>query len=181
MLNDNSQHLRLTLDDHNGPVKTLVSLNENLLASGSEDKSIKIWNLNRAEKLRFSFNSTNGHRKPVDFLVTLGETQGLLASGSKSETFIKIWDYNAGIFITEYDHTKNIKALIYLGQNLLVSCSSYKIIVWDIFNKKIKYHIDPKNKLNLLTSLNNNMMASASENEIQIWNVAMKGLPEMHQ
>ena len=94
MLNDNSHHLRFTLDGHTGPVNALVSLEENLLASGSEDRTIKIWNLNEAEKLKFTLNSTNGHRKQVDFLVSLGETQGLLASGSTSETFIKIWDYN---------------------------------------------------------------------------------------
>jgi WD40 repeat protein len=169
VLNDNSQHLRFTLFDHTGPVNTLVSLKENLLASGSYDTTIKIWNLNQAKNPKFTLNSFNGHRKQVNFLCSLGENQGHLASGSTSETFIKIWDYNEGIFINEYNHVANIKSLVYLGQNLLISCSSYKIIVWDILDKRIKHQIDSKIQFNLLISLQNNMIASASENEIKIW------------
>jgi WD40 repeat protein len=179
VLNDNSQHLRFTLDGNTtGPVNALVSLKENLLASGSYDATIKIWNLNQAKNPKFTLNSFNGHRKQVNFLCSLGENQGLFASGSTSETSIKIWDYNEGIFINEYNHLANIKALVYLGQNLLASCSSYKIIVWDILNKKLKYQIDSKNQFNLLISLHDNMIASASENEIKIWNVSKNGITE---
>jgi WD40 repeat protein len=172
VLNDNSQHLRFTLDGNTTrPVNALVSLKENLLASGSYDTTIKISNLNQVEKLKFTLNSTNGHRKQVSFLCSLGENQGHLASGSTSETSIKIWDYNEGIFINEYNHAQNIKALVYLGNNLLASGSANQIIVWDFLSQKLKsqMNLTSKYSLKLLISLHNNIIASASENEIKIW------------
>jgi WD40 repeat protein len=172
VLNDNSQQLRFTLDGHTGPINALVSLEENLLASASDDNTVKIWTLNQTENLKFTLYSSNGHRNKVYFLVSLGKGQNLLASGSRSEAFIKIWNYKTGTFFNEYNHALNIRALVYLGQHLLASGSINQIIVRDILNKKLKYQIDPKNQLNLLTSLNNNMMASASGNEIKIWNVS---------
>ena len=61
----------------------------NILASGSDDKSIKIWNFESGSCLL----TLNGHRDFVTALHFLGNNK--LASGSK-DTTIKIWDIESG-------------------------------------------------------------------------------------
>ncbi|RNA35496.1 F-box WD repeat-containing 1A, partial [Brachionus plicatilis] len=66
------------------------------LASGSGDKTIKIWKKNNFELI----NTLNGHSNDILCLAVL--KNGDLASGSQDET-IRIWNTNSGILrITIY-------------------------------------------------------------------------------
>ena len=63
------------------------------MASGSEDYTIKIWDVTIG-KLKFNFDETNGGH--TDSVVSLESLEnGYLASGSDNRT-IKIWDITSG-------------------------------------------------------------------------------------
>ena len=74
----------IILTDSEKPCKSLLVLNDSILATGSQDNTIKLWNLNS----RSLITSLKGHSKEVSALVLLDD--GRLASGSMDET-IKIW------------------------------------------------------------------------------------------
>ena len=74
---------------HTDYVTSLVCLKNGLLASGSYDSKIKIWNVTDG-KLKYSFDQLNGgHTHLIWSLVILDN--GLLASGSDDYS-VKIWD-----------------------------------------------------------------------------------------
>jgi WD40 repeat protein len=71
-------------------VKYLALLLDNMLASSSDDKTIKIWDTVSGKSLK-TLNDSNG---TVNSLVVLPDYR--LASGSSDKT-IKIWDKNSRI------------------------------------------------------------------------------------
>ncbi len=70
-------------------VRSLVELDNGYLASGSDDASLKIWDITNG-KLKFTIDNSNQHFDSVQSLASL-EGNGFVASGSFDET-IKIWD-----------------------------------------------------------------------------------------
>ena len=78
------------------------SLANNKLASGSGDKSIKIWNIDSGKCIR----TLNGHDSPIFSLQLLLNNK--LASGSADHS-IKIWNLDSGECIrTLNGHTNNV-------------------------------------------------------------------------
>ena len=88
-VNKGKKKLIRTLKGHTSAVFCLVVLPNGQLASGSFDKTIKIWDTNTGKEIR----TLKGHTNSVYCLVVL--PNGQLASGSRDQT-IKIWDTNTG-------------------------------------------------------------------------------------
>ena len=64
--------------------------NTKLIASGSVDNTIKIWNYETGECL----NTLSGHNSAIKSISSIENTK-LLVSGS-GDSKIKIWDYESG-------------------------------------------------------------------------------------
>ena len=78
-----------TLEDHQGGVRSLSITNDGRLISGSEDKSIKIWDTRSWTCVQ----TIDGHD---DFVrIVLGLNGNRIASGSRDNT-LKIWNYTSG-------------------------------------------------------------------------------------
>jgi WD40 repeat protein len=104
-----------TLRGHTDCVNTLVQLADGMLASGSWDKTIKIWNPQTGACL----HTLQGHMVYVNALVQLAD--GALASGSTDKT-IKIWNPQTGACLRTLDgHTSDITALAQLADGALAS------------------------------------------------------------
>ncbi|MGZ3633556.1 MAG: WD40 repeat domain-containing protein [Parachlamydiaceae bacterium] len=73
-----------TLKGHTHWLRALAPLDDGTLASGSEDKTIKVWDLQIGSCLK----TLKGHKWHVMALAVLGD--GTLASGSSDNT-IKVW------------------------------------------------------------------------------------------
>lgn len=114
------------LTGHDGPVNSIVQINDNLLASGSDDAKIFIWDLS-------SFKATKileGHTSAIKRLIV---TQaGDLVSSSDDKT-IRIW--NTTTFNCTYvlkNHTLSINALALLKNGNIASGSADKYIhIWN--------------------------------------------------
>ena len=72
-----------TLNGHTNSVRALSTLSNGNIASGSGDKTIKIWNVSTGECI----HTLNGHTSCVYALTTLSD--GKIGSGS--DNTIKIW------------------------------------------------------------------------------------------
>ncbi len=106
--NINNGSLVFSFQGHTNKVNDLVFLNNNdLLASSSDDKTVRIWNLTKSNNVQYDivFNLT-GHSSNVQGLKLV--SSDLLASGSSDKTVI-LWNITTGtLYKTLTGHTSGI-------------------------------------------------------------------------
>ena len=140
----------------------------NRLASGSNDNSIKIWNLNSGECIK----TLNGHTSVVRSLQLLANNR--LASGSDDKS-IKIWNLDSGECLkTLSGHTNYIYSLHLLAKNRLASGSNDNLIkIWNLDSgeciKTLTGHTSAVWSLQLCA--NNRLASGSNDNSIKIWNL----------
>lgn len=120
------------LDWQSGVVYCLKVLPSGELASGSDDRTVKIWHVPTGQFIK----TLEGHADCVVSLEVL--PSGDLASGSKDGT-IKIWDVETGSCLkTLAAHTGTVECLQVLSNGDLASgsTSDRTIKIWKIPNRK---------------------------------------------
>jgi len=127
-------------ESHTNSIKSLVRAGENLLASGSDDSTIKIWNYITGELVytfNYDDNEQQGHNGSVLSLVSLNN-KDLIASGSTDST-IKIWNVTSGQLVHTFKgHTNSVNVLLLLG---------------NLFGKKFKSNFSNREDIYFLKSL----------------------------
>ena len=122
------KHVTDILQGHECTVWSITSLNSDssIIASGSSDNSIIIWDLNNL-KIIFTLE---GHENTISSLRLMNN--GLLLSSSWDAT-IKIWNLKTRTCLTNLKGHKNIVwDVIQLSDGNIASCSSdNSIIVWE--------------------------------------------------
>jgi WD40 repeat protein len=136
-------HCLQTLTGHQGEVTSVaISPDNELIASGSSDKTIRLWSLHTGELLYTwsgrSFRFSQGHR---DGITSLGfsPSSELLISSSADGT-VKQWDLYSGELINSLPgHGWGITAIaLHPDQPLLVSGSVDGLIqLWDLETEKL--------------------------------------------
>ena len=152
----------------------LKIINTSLIATGSKDLTIKLWNQS------YLVSTLYGHLKPVISLLALpyysDQAIPVLASGS-CDTTIKTWNLTSYSLIhTLNAHTGCVNSLALYGSKIMLSGSSdMKIIVWNIINnfEIITYLTGHSNAINSIDTYENRLIASGSQdNTIKIWSIA---------
>jgi len=161
-----------TLKGHEGEVYSVgFSPNGKKLASGSKDKTIKIWDVTTGKVL----NTLKGHESEV-WSVRFSPDGQQLASGSKDKT-IKIWDVTTGkVLNTLNGHESEVISVGFSpdGKKLASGSNDKTIKIWDVTTGKVlntlKGHEGYVNSVGF--SPDGKQLASGSnDNTIKIWNV----------
>jgi WD40 repeat protein len=156
------------IGEHKDSINSMIALPNGYIATASQDKTVKIWDLNK----NILIKTLVGHTDQIYCLALLSD--GNIASGSWDNT-IKIWesknDYKC---INNLNgHTDCVRCLLVLKNENLVSGSwDNSTRVWDCksYNciKTIEGHID---YVYSLINLNDGFYASGSgDKTIKIWN-----------
>lgn len=119
-----------TLLGHSGPVNTVVfSRDGKTIASGSDDKTVKVWQLNNGKEIR----TLKGHDNWV-YSVAISPNGENLVSSSKDNT-VKVWDFKTGKeLLTLTGHKGLINSVAISPDNQNIASASYDntIKIWNL-------------------------------------------------
>jgi hypothetical protein len=165
-----------TLTGHTERVSCLAVLSENLLASGSWDKRINIWDMSTGKCLR----DLREHTSLVLGLAVLPKDGGQLASCSADQT-IKIWQISTGECLqTLKGHTGPVCCLAVLvddetGCRLASGSSDETIKIWDflsgefVMTRELKGHTGLVACLGVLKGSQQLLASGGCDGTIKIW------------
>ncbi|BAY31277.1 WD-40 repeat-containing protein [Nostoc carneum NIES-2107] len=140
------------------------------LASGSEDKTIKLWDISTGKLLQ----TFNGHSSLIK-TIALSSDGKKLASGSDDKT-IKLWDISTGKLLQTFSgHSDVVNSVAFSsdGQKLASGSKDKTIKLWDVSTGKVlqTFNGHSKSVNSVAFSPDGKQLASgSSDNTIKLWN-----------
>ncbi|MDH6098182.1 WD40 repeat domain-containing serine/threonine-protein kinase [Anabaenopsis sp. FSS-46] len=172
--------LRHTLSGHSKPVCSVgFSPDSQTLASGSNDKTIKLWDVRTGKVRRTLTGFFTGHSDSV-YSVGFSPDGQTLASGSGDKT-IKLWDVTTGkVRHTLTGHSDSVCSVGFSpdGQTLASGSRDKTIKRWDVNTGKVRHTLTGhSNWVNSVVSPDGQTLASGSDdNTIKLWDVKTRKL-----
>ncbi|KIV92038.1 hypothetical protein PV10_06513 [Exophiala mesophila] len=156
------------LKGHSNGVMALQLL-DNILATGSYDSTIKLWNIDTGEELRTLRGHTMGIR-------CLQFDENKLISGSLDKT-LKVWNWRTGECISTYNgHTAGVIAL-HFDSDILVSGSVDNTArVWNFRDKSVftlRGHSDWVNSVKI-DSASRTIFTASDDCTVKLWDLDSK-------
>jgi WD40 repeat protein len=161
----------LILEGHDNLISSVAfapqHIQDCLLASGSDDNTIKVWNHQGECK------TLRGHEAWV-YSVAFSPNAEILASGSRDRT-VKLWDWRTGeCLYTLVGHQNRVKSVSFNpSSTILASASDDKTIkIWDVNNRTcLQTLTGHEDRVDCVVfSPNGNALASAScDKTIKLW------------
>ncbi|KAL9568837.1 hypothetical protein ACKAV7_007054 [Fusarium commune] len=162
-----------TLEGHTNWVSSVVFSNDGtLIASGSHDKTVKIWNIATGKEEQ----TLKGHTNSVSSVV-FSNNGKLIASGSYDNT-VKIWNIATGKEEqTLKGHINWVSSVVFSNDSKLIASGSYDktIKVWNVATGKEEQTLE--GHINWVSSVvfsnDSKLIASGSgDRTVKIWNMA---------
>ena len=156
-----------TLDQHQDKVVSLIELSSGKIATGSYDKTIKIWNIKKFE-CEMTLNEEGNVFCLLEF------EPNLLLSGTDKNT-IQLWDINnnKNNYLKKFEgHTLWVNGLVKCNDKYFASCSNDEDIrIWNFTTLKceniLKGHSDCV--LCLINLMDGKLCSGSSDCSIKIW------------
>lgn len=164
--------LLYTLQGHRDWVNSVaISPDGRILASGSEDNTIKLWDMNTGKMVR-TFKKgwwQKGHEGPVRTVIFSPDGE-FLVSGSDDNT-IKFWELKTGklrrIFV---GNGLWVRALAFSPDGRILASESEMIKLWEVKTGKTLFTLNGKNTVAF--SPDGRILASGgANNAIKLWDV----------
>jgi WD40 repeat protein len=157
------------LDAHSEGINVLCLMPDGLLASGSQDNTIRLWDMSTGAETA----ALEGHTGSVNALCPLAN--GRLASGSDDKT-IRLWDLATGTETARLvGHMRKVTALCLLADGRIASGSWDKTIrLWDLSTRLETARLDgDEDYFTALLLLPDGRLASGSDGmTFRVWDVA---------
>jgi len=170
------------LEGHSGGIHSVAfNLDGTLLASGSSDNTIKLWNVGSGELL----HTLDEHVLPVTS-VAFSPDGTLLASGSWDNT-IKLWDVNSWKLLCTLEKRRYISevyfptifpgvlSIAFSPDGMILSSGGRDLVIrlWDVASRQLLRSMGLRMAVvSVAFSSDGTLLASAAWNEIRLWDVA---------
>ncbi|KAJ5223161.1 uncharacterized protein N7469_009401 [Penicillium citrinum] len=162
-----------TLEEHSGPVNSVVfSHDSKLLASASDDSTVKVWDASSGHCLQ----TLEEHSGPVNSVV-FSHDYRLLASAS-DDSSVKVWDVSSGQCVqTLEDNSSAVNSVVFSHDSkILASALADGIVkVWDASSSQCLQILQDSSKpvRSVIFSHNSKVLAFASDDfTIKMWNAS---------
>ncbi|KAK9847015.1 wd40 domain protein, partial [Penicillium brevicompactum] len=164
-----------TLESHSNNVSSVVfSPDGNLLASGSRDGTVKLWNSTTG----YLQSTLEGHSKPV--LSTAFSRDGALILSTSADHTLNIWDATGTLKHTLRGHSGSVFSGVFSSNcNIIASCSADTTVrVWNTegsLQHTLRGH--SKDVISVAFSPDGKLIASGSEDcTVKLWDSATGNL-----
>jgi len=157
-----------TLEGHSDSVRSVaISPDGQTIASGSEDETIRVLDLQSGE-----IKNIMRHGDPIHS-ITISSKNQIISRGNRYDGFdniIKLWDLQTGQFMDKLDELSFRVFSIAVtpeGNTLVAGSENCGINVWDLPTKQIRYTIKGHSKLahSLAISPNGKILVSGSQDQ----------------
>ena len=159
-----------TLKGHKGRVSALIKLSNCLIASGSYDGTVKIWDITKEEK-----DSLIMSKNAIGSVFCLLEFKPGFLLGGTSQNMVNLWDLNdkgEEYIHNFYQHYLWVNALVKCDENHFASASNdSKIIIWDYTNRVYKRTLEGHNDciMAMILLKSGYLCTASSDEDIRIW------------
>ena len=156
----------MTFYGHGGPVWCCTFTDDGKMASGSYDRTVKLWNVDNGK----CEHTLRGHTEWVSCIDTTGN---LLFSGSWDST-VKIWNLQTRQNIGSlYNPMGNAIYCMQVGDNQLVTgCRSHTVDLWDIQTSAIIGScIGHDKNVNCLRQQDFTVASGSTDNTTRLWDL----------
>ena len=134
-INNYDQNKPDTMSGHSKNITSLILLNENKLVSGSEDKTIKIWDIQK----RLCISTITGNYERIESLLKIKDN--IIVAGSQNTIRFFNTDNKKELF-SLLGHEKSVCTIIKMNENIIISGGYDNIIkIWDINKKSCEYSL----------------------------------------
>lgn len=143
-----------------------LQFDDNILATGSYDATIKIWNMDTGECIRTLRGHTSGVR-------TLQFDDTKLISGSLDRT-IKIWNWRTGECISTLDgHTEGVIAVHFEGPYIVSGSVDKTVRVYDFKDKRTQTLTGHKDWVNSVKvdSQSRTLFSASDDCTVRLWDL----------
>ncbi len=164
-----TKQFKLTLSGHTAPVRALtLSANSQILASGSDDTTIKLWNPTTGALL----GTLSGHSDRIKSIVITPDGQTTISSSYDNS--IKLWNTQTGKEIRTITEKLGVNAILLTpdGQTLISASGNKKIKFSNLKTGKISRTLNAETTA-LAISPDGKTLFSGGENggRIRIWSM----------
>ncbi len=158
-----------TLSGHSDSVWSVaLSSDGKTLVSGSEDKTIKIWNIDTGQLIR----TLNGHSDSVRSVALSSDGQ-IIASGSGDKT-LKLWNLETGVR-TFSQHSGPVWSVAFSpdGQTLVSGSEDNTIKIWHLPTGELRRTLvgHSGRVFSVAVSPDGQIASASSDKTIKIWNL----------
>uniref|UniRef100_A0A8J7CXB3 WD40 repeat domain-containing protein n=2 Tax=Desmonostoc muscorum TaxID=1179 RepID=A0A8J7CXB3_DESMC len=163
------KRLKLTLSGHTAPVRALaLSPSGQILASGSDDKTIKLWQTTTGVLL----HTLTGHRERIKSIVITPDEQTLISTSF--DNTIKFWNMQTGSEVRTISEKTGVKAMLLTldGQTLISGSGDNTIKFRNLKTRKIDRILKAETTALAITP-DGKTLLSGGENggRIRVWNL----------
>jgi WD40 repeat protein len=171
-------HCVMTLTDHAASVRCLaISSDGQMLASGSEDRTIKLWHVGSGNLIR-TINWKGAFGEPeASWVTSLAiSPNGQIASTNLSK-FVKLWDCNSGNLIRNFrGHSDSVHTVTVSsdGSTLVSGSRDNTIKAWNLTTENIIGTFKGHSNTVLTVALSSDgqtLVSGSRDNTINIWNL----------